>query len=139
MKTTRRGFMGLVGGAAAAAAVPFTPKEVKAAQKVVPTFKIDMRVGPPYRAGDVVRNIKTNEMFLVKHAEAKRETITGRRGARTRVTTREADPGHKKFEKSLVLVPFLAPTAASAPIEAFKPRDLMRVGTAYNEGRDLPI
>ncbi len=131
MKTTRRGFVGVLGATgASAAAVVFggDKKEEELVNRVVPTFKIDVNTGPPFKAGDVVRDTTTLQLFLVKHSEAARERVTSfkHRGAVSESTTvRDADPGD-----GLVLVPLLNLQAGGGPIEAWDEGGLVRCGTA---------
>lgn len=139
MKFTRRGLFGLLGGAAAAKLIPFTPKEVEAVEKAAKTidssFRIEKCHQGPFKAGDVVRNVRTNETFLVRHAEAARVTtrrdgpMFGMRGTGElwgdkvnkrwpfhKLVTKPEEPGWRTFEysglqtSSLVIVPMAAVT-----------------------------
>lgn len=138
MKFTRRSLFGLLGGAAAAKLIPFTPQEVEAVQEAVkavePTFDcfetLKCRQGP-FKAGDVVRNCETNETFFVRHAEAARVTarrdgpmfpkgelygdVPGKRWPFHKLITKPEEKGWKTFEyhggkyrSALVIVPLTA-------------------------------
>jgi hypothetical protein len=127
-----------LGGAAAAKLIPFTPKEVEAVESATKTidrvFEHQKCRQGPFKAGDVVRNARTNETFLVRHAEAARVT-TRRRGSMfgmrgtgemygdpknkrwdfQKIVTKPEEKGWKTFEyhggkmrSALVIVPMTA-------------------------------
>jgi hypothetical protein len=59
MRFTRRGLFGLIGGAAAAAVLPFKKAEADPLKGLVHS-------GPPWRPGDVVMDVRTRQHFEVK-------------------------------------------------------------------------
>lgn len=172
MRFTRRGLFGLIGGAAAAQLIPFTPKEVEAVQEAVkavePSFQIAKCHQGPFKAGDVVRNVHTNETFLVRHAEAAR--VTTRREGPTfpkgelygdpknkrwpfhKMVTKPEERGWRTFEyhggklrSKLVIVPMSAlivgdtVTFTAQPLDEYEGREhLWMVGMAHQEAQVKP-
>jgi hypothetical protein len=155
MKPTRRGFLGIMTGAAAATVVPLKSllaeevaeieKVAKVVQPVAPTFKIDMDTGPPFLPGDVVRVQSTNRLYLVKKPEAEKlKAVYKGLGRSSYLTVKPADPGYVPRRKrrgppELVLVPLqYLDSPICIPLNMLKPNDIHRVGRAYNEGSELP-
>ena len=156
MKFTRRGLFGLLGGAAAAKIVDVKWLDASArhdpVHRPVPGFKITKEMGPPFRAGDVVRSLDNGMTFLVKEAEAARvkrygHRILGMRGTESlappEIVERPADAGWKRYRErtgkpELVLVAFMSPSAPGMPLKSFDEGRLFRVGVAHIEARTKP-
>jgi hypothetical protein len=139
MKPTRRGFLGLVGGAvgAAIAGVKWLPaqeaEEIHEViptypRSVVPTFKIQRNQGPPWVAGDVLLKKKTREMYLVK-------VVTGPLNPSPLLGM----TGTGNWESELMLVPIDGPDSPiGIPVKLASGSLFTRVGKSYNEGKDFP-
>jgi len=136
---TRRGFFGFLAATPLAAALPFKMKPPSSplkkmlaeahANDVDRAFLFDCRTGPPFEAGDVVMLNDNPVPYLIKAKKQKPETLFGMRGTGV-MAPRPPD---------LILVPFYDQGSAQCiPMHLLNQRDIVRVGTAYDEGQTTP-
>jgi hypothetical protein len=136
MKPTRRGFLGIVGGAVVAAVVPFKLEAVEKVQEVKeavsdPTFSAFEKImdtGPPWVAGDVLMKKRTGELFVVR-------VVTGPLNPSPLLEMKATG----NWESELMAVPINnLDSPIGIPVALIKRPKFTRVGKAHNEGRDFP-